>query len=396
MSDLNLSGTTVSGLSPSGTVASGPSVPSVPGSAVKGGAGPAPGARWRRPVAALGAGVILFAIPLYADRFWLNLGAFAFAAAVGAIGLMILLGRVGQLSLAHSFFLAVGAYGYIWLASPASESTWGLGLPTLPAAVIAVVLAGLAGLAFSPLAGRLKGIYLGVASLALVFIGQHVLFTAEPLTGGYNGREVPPLTVGAFQVLGSEPGLSLFGVPLRQAERMWYTALIVLILATVFAVLVLRSRVGRAFAAIRDGEVHAAALGVRVAHYRSVAFTLSSVYAGIAGVLLALLFQRVVPEYWDLMLSLEYLAMVVIGGQASVAGAVAGAVFVSSLPLLLQRYSDLVPGMSATSDFGPAYVAQILYGTLVVAILFYEPKGLAEVARRARRALGGRAASTPR
>ncbi|MFD0887008.1 branched-chain amino acid ABC transporter permease, partial [Streptosporangium algeriense] len=247
------------------------------------------------------------------------------------------------------------------------------------------------GLAFSPLAGRLKGIYLGVASLALVFIGQHVLFTAEPLTGGYNGRNVPELTIGSFQVLGTEPELSLLGVPLGQAERGWYVTLLILVLTTVFAVLVLRSRVGRAFAAIRDGEVHAAALGVRVARYRSVAFTLSSVYAGLAGVLLALLFQRVVPEYWDLFLSLEYLAMVVIGGQASVAGAIAGAAFVSSLPLLLQRYSDAIPGMGgAVSDFGPAYVAQIMYGGLIVVILFYEPKGLAALATRARKALTSR------
>ncbi|PZG55678.1 branched-chain amino acid ABC transporter permease [Spongiactinospora gelatinilytica] len=345
------------------------------------------GVRWRVPVAVV-AGVVLLAIPLYADRFWLNLGSFAFAAAIGAVGLMILVGRVGQLSLAHSFFLAVGAYGYIWLSSPATEESWGLGLPSLAAAVVAVALAGLAGLAFSPLAGRLKGIYLGVASLALVFIGQHVLFTAEPLTGGYNGRNVPELSIGSFQVFGVEPELSLFGVPLRQAERGWYVTLLILALTTVFAVLVLRSRVGRAFAAIRDGEVHAAALGVRVARYRSVAFTLSSVYAGLAGVLLALLFERVVPEYWDLFLSLEYLAMVVIGGQASVAGAIAGAAFVSSLPLLLQRYSDAIPGMGgAVSNFGPAYVAQILYGGMIVLILFYEPKGLAALATRARKAL---------
>ncbi|WP_158578835.1 branched-chain amino acid ABC transporter permease [Spongiactinospora rosea] len=350
------------------------------------------GVRRRVPVAIV-AGVVLLAIPVYADRFWLNLGSFAFAAAIGAVGLMILVGRVGQLSLAHSFFLAVGAYGYIWLSSPAGEESWGLGLPSLPAAVIAVALAGLAGLAFSPLAGRLKGIYLGVASLALVFIGQHVLFTAEPLTGGYNGRNVPELTIGSFQVFGVEPELSVFGVPLRQAERGWYVTLLILVLTTVFAVLVLRSRVGRAFAAIRDGEVHAAALGVRVARYRSVAFTLSSVYAGLAGVLLALLFERVVPEYWDLFLSLEYLAMVVIGGQASVAGAIAGAAFVSSLPLLLQRYSDAIPGMGgAVSDFGPSYVAQILYGGMIVLILYYEPKGLAALATRARKALTPRRA----
>lgn len=339
--------------------------------------------------------VALFATPLYVERFWLDLSSFAFAAGIGAIGLTILFGRVGQLSLAHSFFLAVGAYAYIWLSSAPDEAAWGLGLPSVLAAVLAVAVAGLAGLAFSPIAGRLKGVYLGVASISLVFIGQYVLFTADPLTGGYNGRNVPELTLGSVSLSGSTPDIVLFGVPLGRSERLWYLTAVLLVLAVVFAVTLLRSRVGRAFAAIRDGEVHAAALGVQVARYRSVAFVLSSVYAGVAGVLLALLFQRVVPDYWDLFLSLEYLAMVVIGGQASVGGAVAGAAFVSSLPILLQRYGDALPGMGAGSSFGPALVAQLVYGGLVIAVLYLEPRGFAQIASRAFRRLRRSAVPEP-
>ncbi|MGH3383147.1 MAG: branched-chain amino acid ABC transporter permease [Nocardioidaceae bacterium] len=335
--------------------------------------------RITRGVVAVALAAVALALPLYVDAFWLQLGAFAFAAGVGAIGLAILFGRVGQLSLAHSFFLAIGAYGYIWLASPAGgEDGWGLGLPSLLALPLAVGLAGLAGLVFSPIAGRLKGLYLGVSSIALVFIGQHVLFSAESLTGGYNGRSVPPLTVGSFELSGSEPDLVVLGVPFGPEERMWYVTLLVLVVAALFASALLGGRVGRAFVAIRDGEVHAETLGVEVRRYRAVAFALSSVYAGLAGALLALSFQFVVPEYWGLLLSLEYLAMIVIGGQASILGAVLGAAVVSSLPTVLQRYGEAIPGVGAVGLGGldPAVVAQLCYGGLVVAILLFEPRGL--------------------
>ncbi|MGH8894318.1 MAG: branched-chain amino acid ABC transporter permease [Actinomycetes bacterium] len=339
--------------------------------------------------------VVALAVPFYLDAFWLQMGAFTFAAGVGAIGLAILFGRVGQLSLAHAFFLAVGAYGYIWLASPGEEDSWGVGLPGPIALVLAAGLAGVAGWAFSPIAGRLKGLYLGVATLALVFIGQHVLFTAERLTGGYNGRSVPPLSVGGLQLSGSEPDLVVLGVPFGRTERMWYVTLLALVAMAAFAMALLRGRVGRAFVAVRDGEVHARTLGVEVGRYRAVAFALSSVYAGLAGALLALVFQRVVPDYWGLLLSLEYLAMIVIGGQASITGAVLGAAFVSSLPVLLQRYGDAVPFVGATGGdgLGPAVVAQLSYGALIVAILLFEPRGLTAVLGRLRR--GGHRETEP-
>ncbi|MQA13627.1 MAG: branched-chain amino acid ABC transporter permease [Pseudonocardiaceae bacterium] len=346
-----------------------------------------PARRVVRDAALVAVAVVALALPLYVGGFWLQLGSFAFAAAVGAIGLAILFGRVGQLSLAHAFFLAVGAYGYIWLASPSGDDSWGLGLPSLLALALAAVLASLAGWAFSPIAARLRGLYLGVASLALVFLGQHILFTAEPLTGGYNGRPVPTLAVGGVQLSGSQPELVAFNVLIGRDERLWYLTLAVLVVAAVFAVAVLRGRVGRAFVAIRDAEVPAATLGVNLGRYRAMAFALSSGYAGLAGALLALLFQRVVPDYWGLLLSLQYLAMVVIGGSASIGGAILGATFVSSLPILLQRYGDAIPGVSTAlgSGLGPAVVAQFCYGALIIAVLVAEPRGLVALLGRIRR-----------
>ncbi len=346
--------------------------------------------RWVRGLAVVTTATLALALPLYLQAFWLQMGAFAFSAAVGAIGLAILFGRVGQLSLAHAFFLAVGAYGYIWLASPRSDTeAWGVGLPSLVALPVAAGLAGIAGAIFSPIAGRLKGLYLGVASLALVFLGQHILFRAEPLTGGYNGRAAPLLKVGGLELSGTRPELVVLGVPFGPEERLWYVTLATLVVMAAFAVMLLRGRIGRAFVAIRDSEIHAAILGVEVSRYRALAFVVSSFYAGLAGALLALVFQFVVPDYWGLLLSLEYLAMIVIGGQASIPGAVAGAAVVSSLPIVLQRYGAAIPGIGVAggTGFDPATVAQLSYGALVVLILLVEPQGLAALLSRGLRTI---------
>ncbi|GAA1507526.1 branched-chain amino acid ABC transporter permease [Nocardioides humi] len=323
--------------------------------------------------------IALLVAPLYVDAFWLNLGGFAFAASIGAIGLTILYGRVGQLSLAHSFFLAVGAYGYLFFASPAVEGSWGMGLPPLLAVGAAVVLSAVVGLAFSPLSRRLKGISIGVATLALIFIGEHVLYAFPELSGGFNGRSVPDLTIGGFAVIGNEPAITLLGVPFGRPERLWVVAGLTLLATALLASRILRGRVGRAYIAVRDSEQHAAALGIDVNRTRSSGFMVSAVLAGLSGVLLALAFRRIVPEYWSLMLSLQYLAMVIIGGLGSIRGAVGGAAFVTALPLLLQRYGEAVPGLSSDpgAPFPPSVVAQLVFGLLIVVVLMRDPRGIA-------------------
>lgn len=319
--------------------------------------------------------------PLVLNGFLLQTGSLVFAAGIGAIGLMLLFGRVGQLSLAHPFFLAVGAYGYIWLASDHADGSWGLGVPTVLSVPLAMVLAALAGLAFSPISSRLKGLSLGLASLSLIFIGSHILITADPLTGGFSGRAVPVLSVGPVQLSGNEPTLYILGEQFGRDEKLWYVTLLLLIAVGLFTSSLLRSRIGRAFTAVRDAESHAAALGVEVARTRVAAFVLSGAYAGLAGALLAIIFQRVVPDYWGLGLSLAYLAMVVIGGLTSVGGAVLGAAFVTSLPILLQQYGRQIPGVGG-AGLDPAIAAQFIYGSTVVLVLLFEPRGLIEPCRR--------------
>jgi branched-chain amino acid transport system permease protein len=176
-----------------------------------------------RAVKRLGAAALvlfLLWLPQYAEGFWLQTGLFAMSAAIGAIGLTLLVGVTGQLSLAHAFFVAIGAYGYCFLAGEAipglSSAPGGADLPPWLAMIGAVLLAGLAGALFSPIAGRLRGIYLGLASLGLVFIGQHILFNAKDITGGFNGRDATPFSLFGFTFADTHPDrFVVFGVPYR-------------------------------------------------------------------------------------------------------------------------------------------------------------------------------------
>lgn len=332
--------------------------------------------------------ILLAVLPLYVAAFWLQLGLFVFAAAIGAIGLSILTGSTGQLSLAHAFFLAVGAYGYSYFAGTSTGIGGGVvvhgaGLPPFLAMVLAVLLAGVGGLLFSPIASRLRGIYLGVASLALVFIGQHVLLNAKSVTGGFYGRNAPPFSLFGFSFTDANPPLTVLNVPLGQRERLWYLGLVLLVLAYLYARNVLGGRPGRALQTVRDGEVAAAVMGVNVRRYKAAAFVLSSMYAGLAGVLIALAFQRPVPDYFNLGLSVTYLAMIVIGGLGSVRGAVAGAAFVTALPLVLTHYSDTLTFLAqpGESGVGPAEFANFVYGAAIILVILVAPGGLSGLVR---------------
>ncbi|NBM18567.1 branched-chain amino acid ABC transporter permease [Streptomyces sp. GC420] len=345
---------------------------------------PLPRPGWALRAAGLAA---LLAVPFYFEAFWLQLGLFVYATAVAALGLTLLLGQAGMLSMGHAFFIALGAYGYTYLASPAGEDRVGLGLPPLLALVLAVALTGVAGLLFSPVAARLRGIYLGIASLGLVFVGQHVLVGAEPLTGGVNGRDVPGFALFGF-AFEDVPGLTTYvlGVPFGREERLWYLALAVLLLAVVCFRLLVRGRVGRALRGVRDHEVAAAAMGVNVVRYKAYAFLASSMFAGLGGVLLALAFRRIIPDTFGVIMSVEYLAIIVIGGLGSAGGAVFGALFVASLPAVLERYVSQLQGSGAESGgLTSAVLAKFVYGAAVVLIIVFEPGGGSALRDRLRR-----------
>ncbi|MDP5182198.1 branched-chain amino acid ABC transporter permease [Blastococcus sp. BMG 814] len=333
--------------------------------------------------------LFLLVFPLYFDEFWLRTGFAVFAAVVGAIGLNLLVGNTGQLSLAHAFFLAVGAVTYTYVSATDEGGLGvtdlaGLGLPPVVGMIAGVLVAALAGLLFSPISARLGGIYLGVASLGLVFIGQHVFNSWTSVTGGFNGRSVPEFQLFGFSFGNDDPELFVMGVPFRESERLWYLGLFIAVGAYLFARNVLRSRPGRAIQTLRDSETAAAVMGVNVQAYKARAFMLSSAYAGLAGVLYALSIGSIAPESFGLLLSVSYLAMIVLGGLGSVAGAALGALFVTALPLLFQQYADALPFVSDAGQGGIAAgeAALYLYGLAIVLVIIFEPAGLAGLARR--------------
>jgi len=342
-------------------------------------------------VALLALVVVLLVMPLYVQEFWLRTGFAVFGAIIGALGLNLLVGTTGQLSLAHAFFLAVGAVTYTYVSGEpggTANSYGGLELSPVLGMVLGVVAAGVAGLIFSPIAARLRGIYLGIASLGLVFIGDHILNTWSSVTGGFNGRLVPYFSVFGFEFSDLEnPPLTVLGVPFGQAERLWYLGLALCVAASWFAANLIRSRPGRALQTLRDSEVAAAVMGVNVRDYKAKAFLVSSMYAGLAGVLYALSIGSVAPESFGLVLSVQFLAMIVLGGLGSVAGSIMGATFVSALPLVFQEYAGSLPFIVDPGESGivASQAAAFLYGLAIVLVVLFEPGGLAGLARRLRR-----------
>lgn len=320
-------------------------------------------------------------VPRFAPLFWLQIALFAGVAVVGAAGLHLLVGVAGQLSLAHGFFIALGAYGYGTLASARDASVAGVGLHPVLAAVGAVAVSGLAGLLFSPIASRLQGVYLGVASVGLVFLGLYLLTELDTVTGGFNGRSVPPLEIGGFTFDGSESARFL-GKDWGRLELLWPVVLATSLLAWISANRIERGRPGVAMHLVRTSELAAAAQAIDVRRVKAAAFAWSSMYAGLAGVLLALVVQRVVPESFGLALSVDYLAMIVLGGLGSLSGAALGAMFVSALPLVLRRWAPSLPLVSEPGQpgYGPAEVAAFVYGALMVVTLTFFPSGLGGVA----------------
>ncbi len=344
-----------------------------------------------RPVLWLALLVVLLALPLYLEAAWLKAGQYMMLGAVGAIGLTMLIGQAGQLSLAHAFFLLAGGTSYTVLSGPTGdERVLGLGLDPGLALLGAVAISTLLGLAFAPVAGRLRGIYLGVASLSLVFLGLYLGQAAESLTGGTStGRPPAKFELFGFPFSNAGPEIELLGVPLRQAERVWYLFLALTVIAFVLARGAIRGRTGRAWRAVRDNEAAASVMGVGVARAKAGAFAVSSAYAGLAGVMTVLWFDILKPDEsefgtYGINTSIAFLAMVIIGGLGSISGALVGALLVNGLPQVLSLYAADLGWFTGTGDgaFTPALISSFVYGAAIVLVVLFEPGGLAAIGRR--------------
>lgn len=339
-------------------------------------------AMFNTPAKRQGIGVILagaVAVPFLFEDDVLLILAFGLVAAVGAIGLNLVTGYAGQVSLGHAFFLGLGAYTACVLGGEPDTGVIGFGLPMLVWLPAAGLVAALAGLLVGPLATRLRGLYLAIVTLGLVFLGEHIFKEARSVTGGLGvGRHGPELELFGFSF--AESGVVL-GIPLTREQRQFLLALGFLVLFAVLARNLTRSRVGRAFSAVRDRDLAAAVVGVGLLRYKVLAFTLSSFYAGLAGAMFAGLSGVVEPGSFSLLMSIQYLAMILVGGVATISGSILGALFITSLGRISFELADALPFLTtqATGSSGLLSVYQleaILYGLLIVGFLIFEPRGL--------------------
>jgi branched-chain amino acid transport system permease protein len=331
----------------------------------------------------LGAGLI--ALPLRLGNELNALMATAFAAAIGAIGLNLVTGYAGQVSLGHAFFLGLGAYTAALLSGDPDGRTLGYGMDMLVWLPAAGLLPAAVGLTVAPVATRLKGLYLAIVTLGLVFIGEHVFREVRFITGGPGvGRPAARL-----DLLGIELGRrsELLGMTLSREMKLYFLCLLILVVLSVVAKNLARSKVGRAFAAVRDRDLAAEVMGVGLTRHKIIAFTVSSFYAGIAGALLSTVTGFIEPGSYNLLLSVQFLAMILIGGLATLSGSLLGAGFVVLLPRLVEEFPRFLPFVTAESTGGFLTTFQlqtIIFGALIVVFLIAEPRGLFGLWVRAR------------
>lgn len=299
--------------------------------------------------------------------------AIAFVFAIGALGLNIVTGLAGQVSLGHAFFLGIGAYTAAAISGDPEGRTIGFGITFLPVWLLAGgAMAALAGVLVAPLATRLRGLYLAIVTLGLVFLGEHIFKEWQALTGGAGvGR--PAAEPVMFGYVFDQDGAFL-----TKEQNLYLLMFVLLLIFALFARNLARSRVGRAFAAVRDRDVAAEMMGINLARTKLLAFAISSFYAGCAGALLYTITGFFEPASFNLLLSVQFIAMVLIGGAGTVAGTLMGALFISLLPTLTRSLPEYVPFISRqVTDVPNVFqVEQILYGLLIVGFLLFEPRGL--------------------
>jgi branched-chain amino acid transport system permease protein len=328
----------------------------------------------------LGVAVILIFFSVANDD-WFTIVNYTLIAAIAAIALNVLSGYTGQVSLGIAFFMAIGAYTAAYLGGEVPTSAHdplGLGLPFIIWLPAAGIVAALTGALIGPTALRLRGFYLGIVSLSLIFIGQYIFLNARSITGGPQGRSFPAPTIGDASFSQQN---SFFGFAVTSSQQYFLLILLILVLAALFVHNVMRSRAGRAFRAVRDNETGATIMGVNLFEVKMGSFILSSFLAGIAGALFASYSGYIIPDYWSLTLSIQFVAAIIIGGIASVWGSMLGAAFVFGLPLVIDHFS-LLPVASGSGIISSGDLNALLYGLLIVVFLLSEPGGVLGLVRR--------------
>lgn len=294
--------------------------------------------------------VLLLLAPWLVDEYWLAQLTFVLIYGVVGLGLMLLAGFTGQFSIGHAAFLGTGAYTQAVLSN--------LGVPFPIAMAGAAALSAAVGVVVGLPALRLKGIYLGIATLSFGFIVEEVFARWESVTGGNSGLHVKPPQV--------------FGWELGSGNGFYFLCLVVAVLCTLAILNLLRSPTGRAFVAIRDSEISAQSMGIQLARYKTLSFAISAALAGLGGALYAHKLSFISPDQFSILQSIDLLLLVVIGGLGSVHGAFLGAIFLISAPQLISLSKDWLP-----PTIGQAPGLQgLVYGVVLIAFVMFEPLGI--------------------
>ncbi len=298
----------------------------------------------------------LLLLPLVATTYWLDVTNRILIAVVAAVGLNILTGFTGQISLGNAAFLAVGAYATATLAGKA-------GLPFPVVIPLAGVASALTGMVFGIPSLRLKGLYLAMATLAAHFVVEFTVTHWDSMTGGVNGISVPAAHLGSFA--------------LDSDKRLFYLILPITAFLILFAKNLFRTKVGKAFVAIRDQDISAEVMGVNVYRYKVLSFGVSSFYVGVAGSLMAYQAHIISPEYFPITVAIDYLGMIIIGGMGSILGSIFGAVFITLLPELLRLLAGSLSGTFPQLVGLLASLKMGVFGLTIVLFLVFEPDGMA-------------------
>ncbi|MBK1658632.1 branched-chain amino acid ABC transporter permease [Paracraurococcus ruber] len=310
---------------------------------------------------ALWLGILLVcATPLVFGRYELGLLVNIGIMGIAALGLNILVGFTGQISIGHAAFFGFGAFASAWLHERYH-------VPVALCIPLAGLMTALVGLVFGAPAARLKGLYLAIATLAAQFILEDFFARAQWFTGGVAGRITEP-----FEILGWRAD---------REETYLYVVLAWVIIMFVGASNLMRTRDGRALVAVRDHYLSAEVMGINLAYYRTLSFGIASLYAGIAGALYAHYLLFVSVEAFNILLSIQFLGMVIIGGLGSVAGSLMGAAFMVLLPEAVQALADALAGGAVDRALrlgnSISFLREMAIGAAIILFLIFEPDGLA-------------------
>ncbi len=289
-------------------------------------------------------------MPLVADVFYIGELTLVLIYAIAGVGLMLLVGYTGLLSLGHAAFLGIGAYTNAYFL--------GQGWPFLVTLPLAGIVAAAAGVAIGVPTLRMTGLYLAIATLAFSIIVEKVFSHWESVTGGFDGLPVD--------------APDLFGYELWEPWQLYYIALAVLVVVLLGSINLLRSPIGRAMVAVRDSEVSAQSMGVNLARTKTIAFAISAGITGLAGALFGHFVQHLAPDSFNILLSIQLLLLVVVGGIGSLHGAIYGAIFIGLLPQAIAIARDyLPPKIGQIAGLEPG-----LFGVILVLFILFEPLGL--------------------